>query len=216
MSQHHRRLSLRRDPLSGRGRTHRSCVVSLHGLPAPRRRADGRLVDVRGGCAQGDEGDAQGLRVLGTWPAAVLRRLRHGPVLHQCECACPASSIFRARPTTIPMPFRPWCISRPPSGFAGWSARTNCRPSSAIRRRHSGARIHRADERSDNPPTALPGNSENAAPIVSFVGEYSAHLPVEDLPRVHAIGILKHGFSHPGESRRAAIRFCDAIPNWVR
>ncbi len=25
-----------------------------------------------------------------------------------------------------PMRFRRWCISRQPSGFAGWSARTNC------------------------------------------------------------------------------------------
>jgi hypothetical protein len=64
-------------------------------------------------------------------------------------------------------------------------------------------------------PTALPRNSENVAPIVSFVGEYSAHFAREDFPRVHAIGIFPLGFSHPGESRRAAIRFCDAIPNWV-
>ena len=35
-----------------------------------------------------------------------------------------------------PMPSRRWCISRPPSGLAGWSARTNCPASSAIRRRH--------------------------------------------------------------------------------
>ena len=48
----------------------------------------------------------------------------------------PGSSTSRARPMTTPMPFRRWCISRPPSGLAGWSARTNCPASSAIRRRH--------------------------------------------------------------------------------
>src|SRR3954470_9443536 len=85
--QHPRRLSLRRDPLSDRGRADRSRAVSLHGLPASRRRTDGRLVDVCRGRAQGDEGDAKNLSVLRTWPPAVLRRLRHGPVLHQCECA---------------------------------------------------------------------------------------------------------------------------------
>jgi hypothetical protein len=64
-------------------------------------------------------------------------------------------------------------------------------------------------------PTALLRNSENAAPIVSFVGEYSAHLRAKISRAFHAIEIFEHGFSHPGESRRAAIRFCDAIPNWV-
>ena len=34
-------------------------------------------------------------------------------------------------------------------------------------------------------------------------------------PRVHAIGISGRGFSNRGERRRTAIRFCDAIPNWV-
>ncbi|MGE9009582.1 GFA family protein [Leptospira interrogans] len=38
---------------------------------------------------------------------------------------------------TYPMPFRSWCTSRSPSGSAGWSARTNCRCSTATRRRHS-------------------------------------------------------------------------------
>jgi hypothetical protein len=64
-------------------------------------------------------------------------------------------------------------------------------------------------------PAALPRNSESVAPIVSFVGEYSAHLPAEDIPRVHAIGIFAHRSSHRSESLRSAIRFCAAIPNWV-
>jgi hypothetical protein len=64
-------------------------------------------------------------------------------------------------------------------------------------------------------PTALPCNSENAAPIVSSVDEYSAHLLVKIFRAFHAIEIFEHGFSHPGESSRTPIRFCGAIPNWV-
>ena len=41
-----------------RGRADRSRAVSLHGLPASRRRADGRLDDVSARRAQGDEGDS--------------------------------------------------------------------------------------------------------------------------------------------------------------
>ena len=63
------------------------------------------------------KGTAQGLPVLRTWPAAVLRRLRHGALLHQCECAARHHRYSERRPTTIPMPFRRWCISRPPSGL---------------------------------------------------------------------------------------------------
>ena len=48
------------------GEADRSRAVSLRGLQASRRRADGRLVDVCRGCAQGDEGDAQGLSILRT------------------------------------------------------------------------------------------------------------------------------------------------------
>ena len=135
--QHHRRLSLRRHPLSGRGRTHRSCVVSLQRLQASRRRADRRLDDVRRGCGQGDEGAAQGLRVLGTWPAALLRQLRHGPVLHQCE------HLARDHRYSERDLRRPRCRSGDGAypdrraACTGWSARTNCPPSSAIRRRHS-------------------------------------------------------------------------------
>ena len=33
------------------------------------------------------KGTAQDLPILRTWPAAVLCRLRHGSLLHQCECA---------------------------------------------------------------------------------------------------------------------------------
>jgi uncharacterized protein (DUF2336 family) len=40
-------------------------------------------------------------------------------------------------------------------------------------------------------PTALPRYSESVAPIVSFVGEYSAHFADEDFPRVHAIEHLR-------------------------
>jgi hypothetical protein len=52
-------------------------------------------------------------------------------------------------------------------------------------------------------------------PIVSFVDEYSAHLLAKIFRVFTLSGIFKHGFSHRGESRRAAIRFCVAIPNWV-
>jgi hypothetical protein len=64
-------------------------------------------------------------------------------------------------------------------------------------------------------PTALLPISENAASIVSFVGESSAHLLVKIFRALARSSIFEHGLSHPGESRRAAIRFCDAIPNWV-
>ena len=70
--------------------------------------------------------------------------------------------------------------------------------------------------RSANPPYGTAAfSSENAALIGSFVGEYSAHLLVKISRAFHAIEIFEHGFSHPGESSRTPIRFCDAIPNWM-
>jgi hypothetical protein len=53
-------------------------------------------------------------------------------------CANCGTGLFYTN-TTTPMPFRQWCISMSQSGFPGWSARTNCPPSTAIRRKHSGA-----------------------------------------------------------------------------
>ena len=137
--QHHRRLSLRRHPLSGRGRTDRSCAVSLQRLQASRRRAGRRLDDVCRGRGQGDEGAAQGLRIHPSMVAGTSAPTAARGCSTSMRTSCPGSSIFRARPTTTPMPSRRWCISRPPSGCTGWSARTNCPASSAIRRRHSGS-----------------------------------------------------------------------------
>jgi hypothetical protein len=66
-----------------------------------------------------------------------------------------------------------------------------------------------------NPSTALPRTSENATSIVSFVGEYSAHLLLKIFRAFARLSIFEHGLSHPGETRRTSIRFCDAIPNWM-
>jgi hypothetical protein len=48
--------------------------------------------------------------------------------------------------------------------------------------------------------TALPRNSGNAAPIVSFVDEYSADLPAKILRAFTPSGTFEHGFSHRGET----------------
>jgi hypothetical protein len=52
-------------------------------------------------------------------------------------------------------------------------------------------------------------------PIASFVDEYSTHLQATIFRAFTLSGIFKHGFSNRSESRRTAIRFCGAIPNWV-
>ena len=55
------------------------------------------------------------------------------------------------------------------------------------------------------------GTGENAASIVSFVGEFSAHLLLEIFRTFTRSSIFAHGTSHRGEDPRTAIRFlrCD-------
>jgi hypothetical protein len=50
-------------------------------------------------------------------------------------------------------------------------------------------------------------------PVVSFIDEYSAHLPVRIFCAFTPSGVFKHYLSNRGESRRTAIGFCGAIPN---
>ncbi len=60
-----------------------SRAVPLPRLPAPCRRADGRLDHVQGARRHGDRGHAQGLSVVRARPTALLSGLRHRPVLRQ-------------------------------------------------------------------------------------------------------------------------------------
>ena len=75
---------------------------------------------------------------------------------------CPASSTCRAAPSTIPISYPSRCTSRPPNVSAGWSAHTNCRRSSAIRRRRNAPvslnrpRCHRTPAAPAAPAAALP------------------------------------------------------------
>jgi len=94
-----------RHPLSGRGRTHRSCAVPLRGLQTSRRAAVWSAGRCMQRCGQGDEGAAQNLPVLGAWPAALLRQLRHGPLLHNAD-VLPGVIDIQSATYDDPMPFR--------------------------------------------------------------------------------------------------------------
>ena len=178
---------------------HALCHCS--GLQASRRRADGRLDDVCRGRAQGDEGDSPRSTNHPNMAGGTSAPTAARGCSTSMRMSCPASSIFRARPTTIPMPCRRWCISRPPSGCAGWSARTNCRASSAIRRRHSVRLRLLARKRQ-----FVKGR---AAIVLCF---YRSRRKEKSSRRARTA----RDFSHRGDATCTRLTFAFAAPTWMR
>jgi hypothetical protein len=102
----HRRLPLRRDPLPGRGRCPHPRAVSLHGLfgatPGPPMVGSD---DVPAGRGQGDQRARPRSTPLRNMAAGISVPTAAPDLFYENAEVLRASSIFRARPTTIPMRF---------------------------------------------------------------------------------------------------------------
>ena len=83
-----------------------SCAVPLHRLPAPCRRADGRLDDVQAAARQGDQGRRPRSTSRPSTAAGISAPIAAPACSTSTKKSCPASSTCRARPTTIPTPSR--------------------------------------------------------------------------------------------------------------